>query len=336
VLTSREYENFNNILFHRKNIKINPGTREVGAQVKSQPSSNNVNTTRVKTPFGMVKPVVKKEIKQEPPQEPVVLMDVSEEDIVNPIKKETSSSQGSQNTKSKTAAKKEAKPVAKNKASISSFFGNSDAKHALRIVKTAEMKIEEPTMNIKKEEPTKERSASPQKTTKEPPKKRAASNKLKLKDVPNKKRSRIQVVDDSSDEEPEKQEPAKEPESKFLKFDRESTPELEETASDSPIKEELPERGPEIARGVKNKAKRWVTKRFETDDGFVRTQKVLEEYSASEDENDENRKKNSPPQEKKLPSPSADKVSPQKRSAKSKPKDVNVKQGSIMSFFSKK
>lgn len=335
--------------FYSKNIKISAGARDLHISVKPEPSEN-VDTTRIKTPFGMIKPGdnkkkdVKKEpeIKKEPVQEKKQTTPKEESvKIVDPVKAEVPPSKISPETKassSKASKKGVAKPVAQGKASISSFFNKSTAPKATKEPTNVkvEIKKEEPekVVVVKKEEevPRKRKSPTPEK-----PKTKPATKRLKFKDPPNKKRSRIQVIDDSSEDEQEEQEPPEEPESKFIKFDREFTP--DDTEERSPVREEkspVEEKKPEVA---KNKAKRYVTKRFETDDGFVRTERVLEEYSASEDENDENKKKNSPMQEKK---PSSSKkmenVSPQKKPAKSKQKDVGAKgkQGSIMSFFSKK
>jgi hypothetical protein len=343
-----------------KKIKINPGSRDLHQPVKMEPSTSNVDTTKIKTPFGMVKPVDKKEIKKEsevkkdkvaekkdvnkttPKEEKIKIIEPSKEESMSVAKTSPEVKASASKTSVAAAAtskKGTAKPVAQGKASISSFFNKGSTSQPKPVASTSGTKKIEPKVEVKKEEKeevSRKRSASPEKAKSSA--KKPANKKIKLKNPPNKKRSRIQVIDDSSEEEQEEEpQQVEEPESKFIKFDREFTP--EESAIRSPIKEEdSPEKKPEVAKGIKNKAKRWVTKRFETDDGFIRTEKVLEEYSASEDENDENRKKNSPPppQERKASPPSA-KTSPQKKSTKSKPKDnVKGKQGSIMSFFSKK
>ncbi|KAG5674253.1 hypothetical protein PVAND_004233 [Polypedilum vanderplanki] len=196
--------------------------------------------------------------------------------------------------------------------------------------------LDKPEIEVKEETNKLKRAASTEGSTKKKP----ANKKIKLKDSSNKKRSRIQVIDDSSEEEQNEEELINERESKFIKFDREFTPESNVDRSPQETKEVLPENTSEVKKEPKNKAKRYVTKRFETVDGFISTERVLEEYSASEDENDENKKKNFPPKEK--VSPIVEKVPQQKKStkAKAKPKEKETigksKQRSIMSFFSKK
>lgn len=190
------------------------------------------------------------------------------------------------------------------------------------------------------------RSRTPEKPkSKQQEKKKPAAKKLKIKPVQGNKRSRIRVMEDSSDdddeEEAEKSE-LEEPESKFIKFDRELTPEPEEHQVNN-IPEQVTPSKP-VANN-KHKGKRWVTKRFQTDDGFIRTERVQEEYSASEDENDENRKKNSPPKVvEKLEKKSVEKKnSTEKKSAEKKPPASKAaksvakgQQGNIRSFFPKK
>lgn len=319
--------------------------------IKQEPTTSKVDTTKIKTPFGMVKPLDKKDIKKEPTEkpikeEPVKIIDPKKEELPPKISPESKN-----NTSKAGTNKKNAKPAASGKASISSFFNKPGSKPASSTdgkkeapVKPAEIVNIEPksTPVPVKEEPSLKRPASPEKKKPESTKKPVAK-KPKLKDPPNKKRSRIQVMEDSSEEEEEEPQIDEQPDSKFIKFDREMTPERK---TPSPAKvvsedEEMTEKPKDdVQKKAKNKAKRWVTKRFETDDGFIRTEKVLEEYSASEDEheNDENRKKNSPPQEKQTTSPTMKKTPQKKVTAKTKVKDMpkSTKQGSIMSFFAKK
>ena len=140
-----------------------------------------------------------------------------------------------------------------------------------------------------------------------------------------------------------------EPESKFIKFDREFTPELEESSpmeiEDSPPKVSPKKNGNGTARNHR-KAKRTVKKRYETEDGYMRTDTVIEEYTASEDENDENEKQNSSSTTEKKQIKSDN--STEKKSIKSESStekkakaaaavaNSKTKQGSIMSFFQKK
>ncbi|KAL7044603.1 hypothetical protein ACKWTF_002000 [Chironomus riparius] len=334
---------------HVKNLQVNIGTRDLGVPVKQEPSTSQIDTTKIKTPFGMVKPLEKKEIKKEKTDE---IIKTEEETvkvkIVDPIKEELPQkvSPESKASKVKPNAKKNGKnqPVSQGKGSISSFFGKPSNKSSTDnrstaiseptlIKKDPEIKVEE-----KKEEVPRKRSASPDILKKEPVKK-VPSKKLKLKVPPNKKRSRIQVMEDSSEEEEVEPQIEDLPDSKFIKFDREMTPEKQMCSPEKMEVEEKVEepKNDDLKPGHRNKAKRWVTKRFETDDGFIRTEKVLEEYSddENENENEDNIKKNSQSQEK-IESPS--KKTPQKKvTPKTKVKDMpKTKQGSIMNFFNKK
>ena len=94
------------------------------------------------------------------------------------------------------------------------------------------------------------------------------------------------------------------------------------------------------------KAKRTVKKRYETDDGYMRTDTVIEEYTASEDENDENEKQNSSSaiekQQTKSENSTEKKLIKSESSTEKKAKSAatltnnKIKQGSIKSFFTKK
>lgn len=275
----------------------------------------------------MVKPAVKKE------EEKKVQDDKKVVEAVKPISPEKVSPPINKPSTSKAAAKKDAKPA--KQGNISSFFEKQLAAKTFKVQPKKEE--DEPgsseipeKMDIDEEEPPSKRSVSPAKikkvTTKKPPPK-----KPKLKTPQNKKRSRIQVMEDSSDDDEadDRKTDDDERDSKIIKFDREETPEVKERS-----KSPTPEKPTEQVMSIKRKAKRYVTKRFETADGFIRTEKVLEEYSASEGENEENRKKNSPPA-KAIP---AKKTPPTKKPiATAKPKDtVKTKQGSITNFFNKK
>lgn len=139
-----------------------------------------------------------------------------------------------------------------------------------------------------------------------------------------------------------------EPESKYIKFDREFTPDLEESIpmviEDSP-KASPKKNGNDTARNHR-RAKRTVKRRYETDDGYMRTDTVVEEYTASEDENDENEKRNSSSATEKKQTKSGNTT--EKKSIKSESStekkakaaaanaSTKTKQGSIMSFFAKK
>lgn len=280
---------------------------------------------------------VKKEVKSpekktSPPKQAVV------------VKSEKKSPEDGKTAKDATNKKvqlKNQKPV--QKGSISSFFSNKSGPSKPAVEKPKTIPVAAKKEELKKDvEPTKSRKRSL--TTERSPspvapkvavikkevdnKKKPAAKKIKLKENPN-KRSRIRVVQDSSDEEEEKNE-SDEPESKFIKFDREFTPDPESSPEKS---KKTPEKLPPAGPINKHKAKRSVTKRFQTEDGFIRTERVVEEYSASEDENDENRKKNSPQKVK----AAAEVKSEGKKSPAPKVKPVaKGKQGNIMSFFSKK
>lgn len=300
----------------------------------------------------MVKPLEKKEIKKEKSDEIIKKeKDTEKVKIVDPIKEELPQkvSPESKSSNSKPNAKKngtKSQPASQGKGSISSFFSKPSNKSSTDKQKTVECVTSnikpEPEVKVEKEEVTSKRSASPEINKKKDSIKKAPTKKLKLKDPANKKRSRIQVMEDSSEEEEDEPQIADLPDSKFIKFDREMTPEKQTRSPEKmDVDEEVEEpKNDDAKNGHKNKAKRWVTKRFETDDGFIRTEKVLEEYSDEENEeknenNDVNIKKNSQSQEK-IESPS--KKTPQKKvTPKTKVKDMpKVKQGSIMNFFSKK
>ncbi|XP_070499656.1 DNA polymerase delta subunit 3-like [Chironomus tepperi] len=337
-----------------KNLQVNLGNRDLQIAVKQEPSTSQTNTTKIKTPFGMVKPLDKKEIKKEKVDVVVKKEEETEKvKIVDPVKEELPPkvSPESKSSNVKSNAKKggnKNQPAAQGKASISSFFSkpsnkNSTDKQSPTSSESSTIKKEPEIKVEKKEEVTRKRSASPEIQKKEPAKK-VPNKKLKLKDPPNKKRSRIQVMEDSSEEEEVEPQIEDLPDSKFIKFDREMTPEKKELSpkEEMDVDEEVVEsKKEETKKGHKNKAKRWVTKRFETDDGFIRTEKVLEEYSDDEDENknennDDNIKKNSQSQEKTESPPN--KKTPQKKvTPKTKVKDMpKTKQGSIMNFFTKK
>lgn len=317
-----------------------------------------VDSTKIKTPFGMVKPTVKKD--EDKPVTKISLKPVEKKKSTDKVVEDKKSQEASPVKIKKESPEKKSPPVATlkpttsnngkkgaktpvQKGSISSFFSkpststksaNYEKKEEKQVVKREPSpKVQEEEMEV--EPSPRKRSASPTPKSQKDITKKQPQKKLKLKEPQNKKRSRIQVMEDSSEEEHEERSILDEPESKLIKFDREETPEPPVSRSRSPTPEEKPLKA-ENPSG-KHKAKRWVTKRFETDDGFIRTEKVLEEYSASEDEtvNDENRKKNSPPAAK--PAAPVQK-SPEKKSTAAAKGNGNVKakQGSIMSFFTKK
>lgn len=302
--------------------------------IKKEPAVTKAEPAKTKTPFTMVKPSEKKEakIKEEKPKADVslekkfetIIIDDEPTKEVKPEKQSPENGKSSKGSMPKKAQPKNQKPV--QKGSISSFFSNKPgtSKAVNEKPKEKPVKMEEE----QKVEPRK-RTLSPEAPPVKESKKKTATKKIKLKELPGNKRSRIRVIQDSSDEEEETAEP-EEPESKFIKFDREFTPDEVR----SPVKKEKsPEKKPQAGLN-KHKSKRWVTKRFETEDGFIRTERVQEEYSASEDENDENKKKNSPPTKEKVPveRKSGDKKQPNAKSA-----PVNkAKQGSITRFFTRK
>lgn len=307
--------------------------------VKEEPTTSKKADAKPKTPFSVMKPPVKSEakkpeIKQEPlEQPPQKKIDTPPKpaEKMPEVKKEKSSPEDSKpDHKAATGKKvqlKNQKPV--QKGSISSFFSNKPST-------SAKPPAPKPVADKKEEEKPVEKAktvANPEKAAKASDKKKETkkpAKKIQLKEPTGHKRSRIRVMQDSSDEEPEEKDDIDEPESKFIKFDREITPERDAKPIDL---DESPEKEPEVGR-VKHKAKRWVTKRFQTEDGFMRTERVQEEYSASEDENDENKKKNSPVQEKSK----SVKKSPaeKKRKAAATETQGGKKQATMMSFFSKK
>jgi DNA polymerase subunit Cdc27 len=303
--------------------------------IKQEPATSKSDVNKAKTPFSMMKPAVKTEPKKtqekvkSPP--PAKSPETKPEEIVKVEKKSPEENQASKApAQNKKTQLKNQKPVVKGK-SISSFFSSKPS--SSKPLSIPEKKEPEPKNSRKRssspEEVTIVETKKPVEKKKVEPKKPAAK-KIKLKE-PNNKRSRIRVMEDSSEEEEEVKEP-EDSDSKFIKFDRELTPER----GTSPSQPETPEKKSEeveVVAGSKRKAKRWVTKRFATEDGFIRTERVQEEYSASDDENDENQKKNSSPKAK----PVAEKKSAEKKQAKAKPAPATKgKQGNIMSFFSKK
>lgn len=96
----------------------------------------------------------------------------------------------------------------------------------------------------------------------------------------------------------------------------------------------------------KRRAKRTVKKRYQTEDGFMTTETVIEEYTASEDENDENEKRNPASNTDKKLNKSESTIEKKLNKSDSNAKKAKVvaaavpssktKQGSIMSFFNKK
>ena len=221
----------------------------------------------------MVKPVDKKvvEIKKEKhvqnDSDSVETLQNEKTKSTDSVKEESLADKSTKNVCKKGGASAK---VAQGKASISAFFNKSSS--STRIAKSEEpttSKIkEEPEFEIKREEISRKRSPTPEKKNASEKSIKQPNKKLKLKDQPNKKRTRIQVIDDSSEEEQD-EEPAEEPESKFIKFDRELTPD-ETTKPDSPEKIESTKiKSETTTQAAKNKAKRWVTKRFETVSTFV-------------------------------------------------------------------
>ncbi|CAO1350893.1 unnamed protein product [Diamesa hyperborea] len=230
----------------------------------------------------------------------------------------------------------------------------------LKVSKKEEPKKKPEAKEVKKVEPKKSVTPASKKrslpdsdeeipATPEEPRTRKKQAKLRLKDPPP-KRSRIKAIVDSSDEEEEVDSEKDEPESKFIKFYREFTPELEESTpmeiEDSPPKVSPKKNGNGTTRNHR-KAKRTVKKRYETEDGYMRTDTVIEEYTASEDENDENEKQNSSSTTDKKQTKSDNTT--EKKSIKSESStekkakaaaaavaNSKTKQGSIMSFFQKK
>lgn len=110
---------------------------------------------------------------------------------------------------------------------------------------------------------------------------------------------------------------------------------------DSPLKVSPKKNGNGIPK-INRKAKRTVKKRFETEDGYMRTETVIEEYTASEDENDENEKRNQTSEKKQTKSESTTQKksikseSSTEKKAKAAAATNKIKQGSIMNFFTKK
>lgn len=328
----------------------------------------------------MMKPAVKTEEKKSVSKaEPAAPLKVKtpEKKVESPkasaeVKTDKKSPDDSKAAAKVTANKKGFKnqPVLKGKGTINSFFNSKPStskevgekpmahENISKESKVVDKKVEKPKAvekpkvvekpkAIEKETPieidsdddepvakSRKRSLTPEKPKKQE-KKKPAAKKIKLKEQRG-KRSRIRVMQDSSEEEAEKSD-TEEPDSKFIKFDREFTPEPVGTPSpvkDSPAKKT----SSEVIN--KRKAKRWVTKRSMNDEGFMVTERVQEEYSASEGENDENKKKNSPPKEK----ATAEKKSSVKREKSSEQKEppskfkpaAKGKQGNITSFFTRK
>lgn len=257
------------------------------------------------------------------------------------VKQEKLSPEEAKSKDTKTTGKKSTlknhKPA--QKGGISNFFKPGACNSASAAKPDGESLVEkESSKELKK---TKELSRSKRRSltpdaeipTTSVESKHKKTTQIKLK--PSNKRSRIQQIEDSSEDESENI--PEEPESKLIKFDREFTPEPEEAS-------EIMEKSPPkqiITEKSKHKAKRWVTKRFQADDGFMKTERVLEEYTASEDENDENQKKNSPAKqntiiEKKSTKTSTKAKSPKAKSPKKAPAAGKPKQGSITSFFNRK
>lgn len=349
--------------------------------IKEEPATSKKQETKPKTPFGMMKPAAKvadkkPEAKKEIVEKPKAKTPEKKAEPPKKIVKEAKSSPEDSKPASKAPAGKKVqlknqKPV--KAGSISSFFSSKPGTSKAAAEKPKEQKKEvveavdddvemvEVDLKVKeskavqvkkakepkvvKDEKAKEAKSKKRSLTPEPvaevevKKKKPAAKKIKMKDPPNKnKRSRIRVMEDSSDSEEEAKQVEDEPDSKFIKFDREFTPEV----GSSP--EATPEKKPEVGM-AKNKAKRWVTKRYQTEEGFMRTERVQEEYSASEGENDENKKKNSPVTQKTSPAikkktPVSGRKSSEKKkkpaeAAKAAPAAKN-KQGNIMSFFHKK
>jgi len=295
-----------------------------------------------------MKPAAKSEIKKETKvkeenseqkSETIIVADENVKDV-KLEKHSPEDVKGSKAPAKKTQLKNQ-KPV--QKGSISSFFSNKPCTSKAVNEKPKEKPVEvteepEEKPQVADDHETESKSKKRTITTDEVPvaakevdkKRKPAPKKIKLKELAGNKRSRIRVMQDSSDEDEETNEP-EEPESKFIKFDRELS---EEETSPVQIKDS-PEKKPLVGQN-KHVAKRWVTKRFQTEDGFVRTERFQEEYSASEDENDENEKKNSPPTKEK---PQAERKSAEKKQPITKPKPaptVKGKQGNITSFFTKK
>lgn len=302
--------------------------------VKEEPTTSKKVDSKPKSLFSVVKPVANPEVKS--PQKKIETPPKPDEPTKAVKTEKSSPEEGKTATKAPAGKKiqlKNQKPV--QKGSISSFFSNKPGTSKLAVEKPRE----KPVADKKEEVKTAEKNESkPVKSTEVVPvpaakdsdkKKKQAAKKIKLKEPTGSKRSRIRVMQDSSDEEEEKED-IEEPESKLIKFDREFTPEQE---TSTVAVEDTPEKKPEVEK-TKHKAKRWVTKRFQTEDGFMRTERVQEEYSASDGENDENKKKNSPPKEK----AKAVKKSPADKKKKSNVTETQVgkKQATMMSFFTKK
>lgn len=261
----------------------------------------------------------KPQVKQEVPEKkvsPVKIEKVVEEKKSSPEEKKPVVEQPKKNSKNQKSTQK---------GSISSFFNNKPNSSKTSVSSSSKSDDVEMKSKPIKREPSPEVVD----VKEEPPKKKKIEQKkLKLKETSNNKRSRIRVMEDSSEEEEQDE---SEPETKLIKFDREITPEPQ------PVELKTEEKLPEKPSNGRRKAKRTVTKRYMTDEGFMRTEQVQEEYSASEDEheNDENKKKNSPEvkSSKKIETNSTEKKSAEK---KKKSSTKPTQSSKITSFFTKK
>lgn len=327
-----------------KQILLKPSQpRDIRAPVLPSPAVAEVKKEekqKSKTPAFFKPAAAAVQVKKESPAEQKKKTPVktdkpspSAEKLIRTAKTEKSPAEATKTEPSKKPAAKNQKPV--QKSSISSFFSNKPA------ATSSTSSVPSSTKVVKDEPKTLKREKSPElieDSQDEPPKK--MKKKLKLKELPNNKRSRIRVIEDSSEDDEEEQHNLDEPESKFIKFDREVTPDNSQERQEPKKVVTSPTPNQPADKNKRRKAKRTVKKRFMTAGGFMRTEDVVEEYSVSEDEaeNDENRKKNSPEvkkSEKKVVPvvPAEAKSSEKKKSAKNaKPTQSNK----ITNFFTKK
>lgn len=316
----------------RKRIQLSDSgsQRESHKEIDSPPLKNEASTQKGSQPFATANSLKitngvssSKSVKTEPK---------------SPTKHQTSTKTEKISPKKKSPIKKE---VGKKNGLIGSFFS---AKSQTKSEKVTSPPIEK---EIKKENGKPEESKSekhngkrssvsnghsesdeqiPAESTDNPPKRRKVEQEKKKA---RSKGSRIMLMADSDEDEVKS-----EPETSGKESD-----EMEEPEQSNNVEEEKKETkisSPNLPKTGKSKKRRIVTKTYEDEDGFIRTVKESEEYSSSEPED-------APSDEKTVKLETVEsKLENKEPQTKGKGKTVKppskpaTKQGSIMSFFTKK
>ncbi|XP_058451068.1 DNA polymerase delta subunit 3 [Malaya genurostris] len=352
----------------KRNIKTFVPAELPPATIKKEPKSK-MNSMFTAGPSKSV-------TKQEPPKPTIKEEKQSSPPTTAKKQESTQSSSPKKSpTKGSPSKKKDAKKPVTGKASIASFFSNKPASSKPAAASTVTVKEEKvsPTEKLTEEKklngnghqdeslrwkrmisdesddddvvpntPQDKKEHKKGGSVKKPLTfKKTAANKKGAN--PSKKSRILQIEDSSEDEADEKN--LEEPKEREIQFDIGISQDVDmkedEVTNTSPVK--TSENDSNETQRKKAKVKKLVTKTFQDEEGYLITEKVYEMVSASEDEADDVSNNNAAtrkdvPKES-LPNGRSDKKhskATDEKVGKATPPTPKTKQGSIMSFFSKK